>query len=211
MTIVAILRGVTPEAVTDIADCLVQGGIKTIEVPLNSPDALASIRLLHQRFASKASIGAGTVLTIEQVEAVAQAGGSLVLSPNMNVDVIRRTRQLGLTSIPGVATPTEAFAALDAGATALKLFPADVLGVATLKAWRSVMPADVRIYAVGGIEAGNAAAFLAAGAVGVGVGGWLYKPGRNLDELRKRANELVRSVDGMQASAPDTSSSRPCR
>ena len=197
MSIVAILRGVSPEAVFEIADCLVQSGIKTIEVPLNSPRALESIRLLHERLAGKATIGAGTVLSIEQVEAVAQAGGTLVLSPNMNVDVIRRTRQLGLTSIPGVATPTEAFAALDAGATALKLFPADVLGIASLKAWRSVMPQDVRIYAVGGIEAGNAAAFLAAGAVGVGVGGWLYKPGRSLDELRSRATELVRSIDGM--------------
>ena len=199
MSIVAILRGVSPEAVIEIADCLVQSGIKTIEVPLNSPRALESIRLLHERLAGKATIGAGTVLSIEQVEAVAQAGGTLVLSPNMNVDVIRRTRQLGLTSIPGVATPTEAFAALDAGATALKLFPADVLGIASLKAWRSVMPQDVRIYAVGGIEAGNAAAFLAAGAVGVGVGGWLYKPGRSLDELRSRATELVRSIDGMPA------------
>ena len=199
MSIVAILRGVSPEAVIEIADCLMQSGIKTIEVPLNSPRALESIRLLHERLAGKATIGAGTVLSIEQVEAVAQAGGTLVLSPNMNVDVIRRTRQLGLTSIPGVATPTEAFAALDAGATALKLFPADVLGIASLKAWRSVMPQDVRIYAVGGIEAGNAAAFLAAGAVGVGVGGWLYKPGRSLDELRSRATELVRSIDGMPA------------
>lgn len=199
MSIVAILRGVTPDTVIDVADCLVRSGIKTIEVPLNSPRALESIRLLHEGLAGKATIGAGTVLSIEQVEAVAQAGGALVLSPNMNVDVIRRTRQLGLTSIPGVATPTEAFAALDAGATALKLFPADVLGVSSLKAWRSVMPSDVRIYAVGGIEADNAAAFLAAGAVGVGVGGWLYKPGRSLVELRNRASELVRSVDGMQS------------
>lgn len=198
MSIVAILRGVTPDTVIEVADCLVQCGIKTIEVPLNSPHALESIRLLHERLVGKATIGAGTVLTIEQVEAVAQAGGALVLSPNMNVDVIRRTRELGLTSIPGVATPTEAFAALDAGATALKLFPADVLGVASLKAWRSVMPSDVRIYAVGGIEADNAAAFLAAGAVGVGIGGWLYKPGRSLDELRNRASELARSVGGMQ-------------
>ncbi len=199
MSIVAILRGVTPDTVIEVADCLVGSGIETIEVPLNSPQALESVRLLHQHLAGKATIGAGTVLTIEQVEAVARAGGALVLSPNMNVNVIRRTRELGLTSIPGVATATEAFAALDAGATALKLFPADVLGIASLKAWRSVMPSDVRIYAVGGIEASNATAFLAAGAVGVGVGSWLYKPGRSLDELRTRAGELVSSVAGMLA------------
>ena len=198
MSIVAILRGVRPEAVIEIAECLVKSGIKTIEVPLNSPQALESIRLLHERLAGQATIGAGTVLAVEQVDAVAQAGGTLVLSPNMNVAVIRRTRELGLTSIPGVATPTEAFAALDAGATSLKLFPADVLGIASLKAWRSVMPSDVRIYAVGGIDADNAAAFLAAGAIGVGVGGWLYKPGRSLEELRKRADELVRSVHGLK-------------
>lgn len=201
MRIVAILRGVTPDTVADVADCLVQCGIRTIEVPLNSPRALESIGVLHARFAGQATIGAGTVLSVEQVEAVAQAGGTLVLSPNINVAVIRRTRELGLISIPGVATPTEAFAALDAGATALKLFPADVLGVASLKAWRSVLPPDVSIYAVGGIEANNAAAFLAAGAVGVGVGGWLYQPGRGLAELRDRAGQLVRSVGDPQALA----------
>ena len=138
MEIVAILRGVTPDTVIEVAECLVQSGIKTIEVPLNSPNALESIRLLQQGFGDRAVIGAGTVLTVEQVEAVAQTGARLVLSPNMDVAVIERTRALGLTSIPGVATATEAFRALQAGANALKLFPADVLGVGTLKAWLSV-------------------------------------------------------------------------
>ena len=194
MTIVAILRGITPDFVLEVAECLVQCGIKTIEVPLNSPQALQSIQLLHDRFAAEAVIGAGTVLSARQVESVAQAGATLVLSPDMNVEVIERTRALGLTSIPGVATPTEAFRALEAGANALKLFPADVLGVASLKAWRSVLPADVRIFAVGGIEAGNAASFLAAGAVGVGVGGWLYRPGYTVDQVRESATQLVRSL-----------------
>ncbi len=194
MTIVAILRGITPDFVLEVAECLVQCGIKTIEVPLNSPQALQSIQLLHDRFAAEAVIGAGTVLSARQVDEVAQAGATLVLSPDMNVEVIARTRALGLTSIPGVATPTEAFRALEAGANALKLFPADVLGVASLKAWRSVLPADVRIFAVGGIEAGNAASFLAAGAVGVGVGGWLYRPGYTVDQVRESATQLVRSL-----------------
>ena len=194
MTIVAILRGITPDAVLEVAECLVRCGIKTIEVPLNSPQALQSIRLLHDRFAAEAVIGAGTVLSARQVDEVAQAGATLVLSPDMNVEVIARTRALGLTSIPGVATPTEAFRALEAGASALKMFPADVLGVASLKAWRSVLPTDVRIFAVGGIEAGNAAAFLAAGAVGVGVGGWLYRPGYSVDQVCESATQLVRSL-----------------
>lgn len=194
MSIIAILRGVTPDAVLEVAECLIQCGISTIEVPMNSPQALDSIRLLSQHFADQAVIGAGTVLTVQQVESVARAGARLVLSPDMNVTVIDRTRALGLRSIPGVATATEACRALDAGADALKMFPADVLGVASLKAWRSVLPADVRIYAVGGIEARNAASFLAAGAAGVGIGGWLYRSGRPVEQIRQLASQLVRSV-----------------
>lgn len=194
MKIIAILRGITPAAVHEVAEALVQAGIPAIEVPLNSPQALESIRLLSSGFADRAVIGAGTVLTAQQVDAVAQAGATLVLSPDTNVDVIRRTRALGLTSIPGVATPTEAFRALDAGADALKLFPADVLGVASLKAWRSVLAPAVRIYAVGGIDDVNAAAFMAAGAVGIGVGGWLYRPGSSVERVRVLAAQLVRSL-----------------
>jgi 2-dehydro-3-deoxyphosphogalactonate aldolase len=202
MKIIAILRGVTPDTVLDVAECLVQCGIKTIEVPLNSPQALQSIALLHRRFADQAVIGAGTVLTAQQVDAVAQAGGTLILSPDMNVEVIKRTGALGLTSIPGVATVTEAFRALDAGAHALKLFPADVLGVACLKAWRSVMSPDVRFVAVGGIEAGNAASFLRAGAVGVGVGGWLYKPEFSIDHIQRAALQLVETLAHHETKAP---------
>ena len=194
MQIVAILRGVTPDTVLDVADCLLQCGITTIEVPLNSPQPFQSIKLLHERFADKAVIGAGTVLTTSQVDAVAQAGGTLVLSPDMNPEVIKRTRALGLTSIPGVATVTEAFRALEAGAHALKMFPADVLGVGSLKAWRSGMPADVRFLAVGGTEAGNAATYLAAGAIGVGVGGWLYRPGSTIEQVRNSATQLVQAL-----------------
>lgn len=192
MDIVAILRGVTPDTVIEVAECLLQSGIKTIEVPLNSPNALESIRLLQTAFDGRAVIGAGTVLSVAQVEAVAQAGAQLVLSPNMDTAVIQRTCALGLKSIPGVATATEAFSALQAGAHALKLFPADVLGAATLKAWLSVMPVGTQIYAVGGIEASNTAVFKAAGAAGVGVGGWLYKPGYSLDQIRQSALALVK-------------------
>ena len=195
MKIIAILRGVLPDDVLAIGEGLVQCGITTIEVPLNSPEPLRSIRLLAHHFAGRAIIGAGTVLTPAQAEAVAQAGATLVLSPNTNTAVIQRTKALGLTSIPGVATPSEAFAALDAGADLLKLFPAAVLGVASLKAWRSVLPADVRFVAVGGIDAGNAAVFIAAGAVGVGVGGSLYKPGQTLDQTRVAALRLVESLE----------------
>ena len=194
MEIVAILRGVTPDTVVEIAECLVQSGIKTIKVPLNSPNALESIRLLQQGFAERAVIGAGTVLTVAQVEAVADTGAKLVLSPNMDVAVIERTRALGLTSMPGVATATEAFCALQAGASALKLFPADVLGVGTLKAWLSVMPAGTRIYAVGGMDASNVASFRAAGAAGAGIGGSLYKPGNSIVQIRETALALVNAV-----------------
>ncbi|MEO8012830.1 MAG: 2-dehydro-3-deoxy-6-phosphogalactonate aldolase [Polaromonas sp.] len=191
MHIVAILRGVTPDTVIEVAECLVQSGVTTIEVPLNSPNALKSIRLLHEKFADQALIGAGTVLTVEQVDAVAQTGAKLVLSPNMDVAVIQRTCALGMTSIPGVATATEAFSALQAGAHALKMFPADVLGVATLKAWLSVLPSGTKIYAVGGIDAGSIDSFLAAGAAGVGVGGSLFRPEYDIDQIRQSALSLV--------------------
>jgi 2-dehydro-3-deoxyphosphogalactonate aldolase len=194
MKLIAILRGVTPDQVLSVAQVLIDAGIRTLEVPLNSPEPLESIRRLSQRHAGSAVIGAGTVLSVQQVQAVAQAGAGLVLSPNMNPAVIARTRALGMVSVPGVATPTEAFAALEAGASALKLFPADVLGVASLKAWRSVMPADVRFYAVGGIDADNAAAFLQAGAAGVGVGSSLYRPGLAVAEVQRRAELLLRTV-----------------
>ncbi|MEO6321480.1 MAG: 2-dehydro-3-deoxy-6-phosphogalactonate aldolase [Polaromonas sp.] len=194
MYIVAILRGITPDTVIEVAECLVQNGITTIEVPLNSPNALQSIRLLHEKFADKALIGAGTVLTVEQVDAVAQTGAKLVLSPNMDVAVIERTCALGMTSIPGVATATEAFGALQAGAHALKMFPADVLGVATLKAWLSVLPLGTKIYAVGGIDAVNIDSFSAAGAAGVGVGGSLFRPEYGIEQIRQSALSLVNGM-----------------
>lgn len=192
--LIAILRGVTPDSVLAVAECLLACGIHRIEVPLNSPQPLQSIQRLSQALAGRAEIGAGTVLTPAQVDAVAAAGATLVLSPDMNTDVIQRTRALGLQSMPGVATPTEAFRALAAGASGLKLFPADVLGVASLKAWRSVLPAGTAITAVGGIDDRNAAAFLAAGAVGLGVGSWLYKPGRSISELQALGARLVAAV-----------------
>lgn len=200
MRLIAILRGVTPDEVVAIGECLVRAGIGTIEVPLNSPRALDSIRLLHGRFATGGTVvGAGTVMTPRQVDAVAGAGATLVLSPDTNPAVVAAAKALGLVVVPGVATVTEALRALDAGADALKLFPADVLGTATLKAWRSVMAPDVRFVAVGGIDASNAASFLAAGAVGVGVGGSLYRPGWSVDQVRAAAERLVAAVAGAGA------------
>ena len=191
MKIIAILRGITPNDVLEVGGALLQCGIDVIEVPPNSPDAIQSIRLLSTHYAHTTMIGAGTVLTEAQVAEVANAGARLILSPNMNPEVIQCTRSLGLISVPVVATPTEAFHALEAGANALKLFPAEVLGIASLKAWKSVLPPKTDIFAVGGIEAGNAPSYITTGVAGLGVGGWLYQPGRSLEEIRRLANLLV--------------------
>ena len=149
--LVAILRGVTPGEVVAVGEALFDAGFRLIEVPLNSPDPLDSIARLAKAFAGRAVIGAGTVLRAADVAAVAAAGGTMIVSPNTNVEVIAATRQGGLVSLPGIATPSEAFAALDAGATALKLFPAEGANPAVLKAIRAVLPAGVRVLPVGGI------------------------------------------------------------
>lgn len=189
--IIAILRGVRPEEVLEIGHALVASGIRTIEVPLNSPRPFDSIERLAREFGGQVLIGAGTVLEAGQVDQVEQAGGRLVLAPNFSAAVVQRCTARGLVAVPGVATPSEGFAALAAGAHALKLFPAEMLTPAVLKAWRAVFPPGAPLLPVGGIDEHNLPAYKAAGAAGAGVGSSLYRPGIALDELTRRAQALV--------------------
>lgn len=189
--VIAILRGVTPAQVLAVADALRAGGIGIVEVPLNSPQPLDSIAQLARHFGDELLIGAGTVLTPEAVDQVADVGGRLLLSPHFDAAVVRRTKARGLLSMPGVATPSEGFQALAVGADALKLFPAEMLGPPVMKAWRAVFPRAVPMFAVGGIGEHNLAAFKAAGAAGVGTGSSLYVPGISPAELTARARALV--------------------
>jgi 2-dehydro-3-deoxyphosphogalactonate aldolase len=189
--LIAILRGLTPEEAPGIGRALYGAGIRVLEVPLNSPDPLESIRLLREDLPGDARVGAGTVLTRAQVADVAAAGGQLIVSPNANADVIAAAVASGLSSYPGVATPTEAFAALEAGATALKIFPSETVGIAGMKAWSSVLPAATQLLPVGGVDDQTLTPWLQAGAAGAGIGSWLYKPGRAVEEVAARAASLV--------------------
>jgi 2-dehydro-3-deoxyphosphogalactonate aldolase len=189
--VIAILRGVAPAEVLAVGRALLAGGVHIIEVPLNSPQPLDSIALLARELGERSLIGAGTVLTPPEVDQVADAGGRLVLSPNFDAEVVRRTKQRGLWSMPGVATPSEGFQALAVGADALKLFPAEMLGPPVMKAWRAVFPAGTAMFAVGGIGEHNLAAFKAAGAAGAGTGSSLYAPGIAPEEITRRARVLV--------------------
>lgn len=188
LPLIAILRGVQPTEVEAIGDALVDAGFTLIEVPLNSPDPLDSITRLAKRFAGRAVIGAGTVLGEAQVAAVRAAGGTMIISPNANPGVIAASAAAGLVSLPGIATPSEAFAAIEAGATALKLFPAEGASPAVLKATRAVLPAAMRVLPVGGISPDNMAAWHKAGAGGFGIGSALYSRGVSPDEVAARAS-----------------------
>lgn len=194
--LIAILRGVTPGEVVAVGEVLFDAGFRLIEVPLNSPEPLESIARLAKAFANRAVIGAGTVLRPAEVTAVRTAGGTLIVSPNTNVEVIATTAKAGLVSLPGCATASEAFAALDAGATALKLFPAEGASPAVLKAIRAVLPAGVRVLPVGGITPGSMTPWLQAGATGFGIGSALYSPGVGLDEIARRGRTFVEVVCG---------------
>lgn len=189
--LIAILRGVTPGEVVAVGEALFDAGFRLIEVPLNSPEPLESIARLAKAFANRAVIGAGTVLRPAEVTAVRTAGGTLIVSPNTNVEVIAATKKVGLVSLPGFATASEAFAALDAGATALKLFPAEGASPAVLKAIRAVLPAGTRVLPVGGITPSSMTPWLDAGAAGFGIGSALYSPGVATDEIARRARTFV--------------------
>jgi 2-dehydro-3-deoxyphosphogalactonate aldolase len=192
--LVAILRGVKPDEVEAIGEELVAAGFTLIEVPMNSPEPLDSIARLAKRFAGRAQIGAGTVLTEEQVAAVEAAGGTMIISPNANLKVIAASAAKGLVSLPGIFTMSEAFAALETGATALKLFPAEAASPKVLKAMRAVLPKDARVLPVGGIAPDNMDPWLEAGAPGFGLGSALYKPGMSAAEVGANARAFVAAL-----------------
>ena len=189
--LVAILRGIHPHEAVAVGQVLVDAGFRAIEVPLNSPNAFSSIALLAKTFGQDTLIGAGTVLQPSEVDRVKAAGGKLIVSPNTNPDVIRRSKAEGLVALPGFATATEAFAAIDAGADGLKMFPAGAGGAATLGALKSVLPVDIPVYAVGGVGPANMTEFAHAGADGFGLGSNLYRPGDTSDAVAQKAQEAI--------------------
>ena len=190
LPLVAILRGITPDGAVPVAQVLVQAGWRLIEVPLNSPQPLRSIAAIAKAF-PQALVGAGTVLQLAQVRDVAAAGGALIVSPNTDVAVLHEAIRLGLVALPGVATPTEAFAALAAGAHGLKLFPSEMIPPAALKAMRAVLPAGTLLLPVGGITLANMSSYRAAGAAGFGIGSALYKPGMAVADVVLQAERFA--------------------
>jgi 2-dehydro-3-deoxyphosphogalactonate aldolase len=198
LPLIAILRGVEPREAIDMAEALRAAGFLCVEVPLNSPHALASIAALRKHFDGRVLIGAGTVLTAAEVTAVHQAGAQIAVSPNTNPAVIATAKGLKLISVPGFATPTEAFAASAAGADALKLFPAESVSAAAVRALRAVLPPSLPIFAVGGITTANMAAYIAAGADGFGIGSAVYTPGESADIVGQRAAMFVKAWTAKQ-------------
>ena len=199
--LIAILRGLTPSEAPNVGRTLWDAGVRIVEVPLNSPEPLASIAALRTALPN-ALIGAGTVLTVEQVGQVKAAGGQLIIAPNFNTAVVAAAKAAGLIAIPGVATPSEAFAALAAGADAIKLFPAEMISPAAVKAMRAVLPRDALLIPVGGIGAANMAAYWQSGANGFGLGSSLYSPGKAISEIQRLATDLIAlCADFMPASA----------
>ncbi|WP_415182642.1 2-dehydro-3-deoxy-6-phosphogalactonate aldolase [Phaeovulum sp.] len=193
--LIAILRGITPTDALPVTEALIAAGIARIEVPLNSPDPLVSIRAMVDRFGTQADIGAGTVLTPEQVRDVAATGARLIVSPNCNPSVIAETKRAGLQSYPGVMTPTEAFSAIAAGADALKLFPGELIGPVGLRAMAAVLPRDIKLFAVGGVSLENMADWQHAGAAGFGIGGAIYRPGDSAKVVAQKARALAARFD----------------
>lgn len=195
--LVAILRGLAPDNAVAVADKLLFAGFSVIEVPLNSPDPYDSIAAISQHCGDRALIGAGTVTTCEQVAQVAEAGGKIIVSPNCNPEVIRFSKQCGLVSAPGCGTPSEAFAAIDAGADAIKLFPAEMIPPAAVKAMRAVLP-SLPLLAVGGINADNMKEYLDAGVDGFGIGSSLFRPDKSLEEIGRSADSIISTLRNVQ-------------
>lgn len=188
---IAILRGLQPADAEETGQILVDAGFAIIEVPLNSPDPFDSISRLVKRFGSKTVIGAGTVTGIDQVQELARIGATIAISPHADPEVIRASRQAGLVSVPGILSASEAFTAIKAGANALKLFPMEMIGPRGVSALRAVLPAGLRLIAVGGVDASNLASFRSAGCSGFGLGSSLFKPGMTMQDLRSRASALM--------------------
>jgi len=191
LPLIAILRGLEPKRAVATGEILVKAGFRLIEVPLNSTEAASSIRLLAQEFTGRALIGGGTVLIADDVNRITEAGGTFIVSPNSSKEVIRRTKQCGLVSLPGVATPTEAFEAIQHGADGLKIFPAELIPPPGVKALLAVLPPGTKLIPVGSIDHTNMDSYLRAGAAGFGFGGSLFKPNYDQHELARRADLLV--------------------
>ncbi len=189
--LIAILRGITTAEVEAVGQVLVEAGIRVAEIPLNSPDPFASIEKMAMAFKGKLVVGAGTVLSVQDVNLLKAHGGQISVSPDCNEAVIARAKELGLEPVPGVFTPTEAFAAIRAGATHLKLFPAEAVSPATVKAWRAVLPRHVKVYAVGGITPANMQGWVDAGVAGFGIGSNIYKQGATAAAVAKSAKEFI--------------------
>jgi 2-dehydro-3-deoxyphosphogalactonate aldolase len=187
LPLVAVLRGITPSEIDAVGSALTEHGFRILEVPLNSPDPFDSIARLANLYGERCLTGAGTVVKVSDVARVADAGGRLIVMPHGNVEIVREAKRRGLICLPGAATPTEAFAALDAGADGLKMFPAEQLSPAVLKAWRAVLPRGTLVFPVGGIRPDNMGPFWSAGADGFGTGSNLYKPGASVDTVRASA------------------------
>ena len=193
--LIAILRGITTPEIVPVAEALAAAGITMIEVPLNSPEALASIATAGKALGDRATIGAGTVLSRNDVDNVAEAGGKFIVSPDANRRVIERTVERGLLSYPGVFTPTEAFRAIRSGATGLKFFPAEVLGPGGIRALKAVLPPAMPLYAVGGAKPDNFGEYFAAGCAGFGLGTYIFKPGMTVADCAERARLAVEAYD----------------
>lgn len=199
LPLIAVLRGITPEEIPDVGDALTSNGFRVLEVPLNSPRAMESIRLLAERWGADCLVGAGTVIAVDDVARVRAAGGQVIVMPHADVAVIRAAKAEGMLCVPGVATPTEAFAALAAGADGLKMFPAEALPPGALKAWRAVLPRDTLVFAVGGMKPDNLAPYWAAGASGFGTGSNLYQPGVSVGVVREMAAAYAAAVRALPA------------
>lgn len=195
--LIAILRGIKPNEVVDVARVLIEAGFNAIEVPLNSPQPLQSIELLSHKYGDQALIGAGTVLTPGEVDDVVRAGGRLIISPNIEPQVVERSAALNLISMPGVLTPTEALLALRCGASCLKFFPAPVVGPDGINAMRAILPANTLIGAVGGVDSQSFAGYWKAGVRVFGIGSSLYKPGDDIATINKRAIDMVRAYSAL--------------
>jgi 2-dehydro-3-deoxyphosphogalactonate aldolase len=191
LPLVAILRGIRPDESTPILMALIEAGFYIIETPLNSPQPFETIRLMRTVAPKEALIGAGTVRTVSEVASVAEAGGDLIVMPHADPTIVKAAKARGLIALPGVATPTEAFAALDAGADGLKAFPAEMIQPAVIKAWRAVIPASVPILPVGGIAPSSMASYIEAGANGFGLGSALYRPGDAAKKVAENAAAFV--------------------